>query len=396
MTLDQAIIANDALPQAERKSNVQLADEFGTSETSVRRHRRALKRNAAKVDTDDFFVDVPNEVITSRGRTVRLPDGSFEKVTYSPTAAAIVDMQSSSYDDIAAVFDNPDRVFHNTEPELASGTYVITVADLQVGKVDALGGTPELIKRVLHVYDLIENHLADNQYKQIIIADAGDMLEGFNNTTQQAQTNDISLTDQLRTAQRLVCEAVKRFSQYAPNVIYAAVSSNHCAVRTGTGSKNRSNAPGDDFGLLVQENIRQIIEDRPEYAHVKFVHPEVWEEACTVDCLDGSALGITHGHLAGKQEKVGEWFAHQAFGHRSGLERADVLLHGHFHNFRVGLTGNNKFVVGAPTMDNGSSWFSNTSGESSEPAVLTFCVEGHRAKDWKLWYADDNSDRRRG
>ena len=42
--LEEAIIANDALPERERKTNIDLAEEFNTSEATVRRRRRALKR----------------------------------------------------------------------------------------------------------------------------------------------------------------------------------------------------------------------------------------------------------------------------------------------------------------------------------------------------------------
>lgn len=84
--LDEAIIANDALPERERKTNIDLADEFNTSEATVRRHRRALKRKGRdELDRDAFF-DLPVGAITKRGKTVRLADGSYEKIEYRPGA----------------------------------------------------------------------------------------------------------------------------------------------------------------------------------------------------------------------------------------------------------------------------------------------------------------------
>ena len=82
--LDEAIIANDALPERERKTNIDLAEEFNTSEATVRRHRRALKRKGRDaLDRDEFF-DLPVGAITKRGKTVRLADGSYEKIEYRP------------------------------------------------------------------------------------------------------------------------------------------------------------------------------------------------------------------------------------------------------------------------------------------------------------------------
>ena len=380
MTLDQFIRENDSKPQADRLSNVAIAEKFNTSEASVRRHRKVLNSGPKK---DEFF-QVPLDAITSRGASIRTADGSWQKITYSPIRAELT--QVHSLEDVNQVFERHGAAPRVVEPVAHDNTFVISLSDFQVAKVDSLGGTPELIDRILSVYDQIESHLTRNTYPQIIISDTGDVLEGFGNTVQQAQLDDLSLTDQLRTAQKLIAEGVRRFSRYATDVVYVAVSSNHCAVRTGIGSKNRSNAPGDDFGLLVQENIRQILEDRPEYAHVRFVHPEPWEESCVVECLDGTVIGFTHGHLAGKAEKLGEWFGKQAFGHRSGLHEADALLAGHFHSFSVSLSGDNRFVIVSPTMDNGSSWYSNATGAMSDPAVLTFEAAKHRVSDWTLWY----------
>ena len=44
--LDEAILENDALPQHQRRTNQAIADEYGTLEAAVRRHRKALKRRS--------------------------------------------------------------------------------------------------------------------------------------------------------------------------------------------------------------------------------------------------------------------------------------------------------------------------------------------------------------
>ena len=395
----RAIVENDKLPQSDRLTNVQIAKACGTSEASVRRRRRALRRVAERQDTTDtgsvstdaFFADIPSEAITSRGKSVRLADGSWEKVTYSPTKAAVIEAQTASYEDIERILLAPRRTSgapYTKVPDYCDRTLVINVSDLQAGKVDELGGTPEMTRRVLDMYDQIEEFLETSpRYGQIVIADCGDSLEGFGNTTQQQQTNDLSLTDQFRAAQALMVEAVRRFSVYSDDVAYVAVSSNHCAVRTGTGANNRSNAPDDDWGLLMQDNIKMALEGRPEYEHVWFVKPQKWEEAVTVRAADGTVIGFTHGHLAKSQDKMGDWFAGQAFAHRSGLEDAAILVHGHYHNMRLSLTGDNRYVVGLPTADNGSSWFTNTSGQRSKPGMLTFEVANGKVEELKAWYA---------
>lgn len=384
--IDEAVVENERLGSALRKTNEELAASLRasgvhTSARTIRRRRAALRRSGALELKDAFFKDIPLSAITRRGKSIRTADGSWEKVTYNPVAVEAASVRRVSFEDLEKVFDTP---VEKVETTASKGTYVLCLADFQVGKVSQNGGTPELVKRVRAML-----HQAADEFpgcEELIIADVGDSTEGFWNVTAQAQTNDLSLTDQIRLVQRLYAEAIRLFAPKAKRVHYVAVPSNHCAVRTSQGAGNRANAPDDDFGLLVADNLEMVLEGRPGYEHVTFRAPEKWEEALTVETVDGSHVAFTHGHLAGKQQKVAQWFADLAFGHRSGLEKADVLVHGHFHNFSVGLTGDNRFVIGCPSADNGSDWFTNVSGKRTDPALLSFWVRERRAENWRLYY----------
>jgi len=130
--LEEAIIANDALPERERKTNIDLAEEFNTSEATVRRRRRALKRKGRDDLDRDAFFDLPLGSITKRGKTVRLADGSYEKIEYRPGALEMEEAKRLSYEDLEPVFQEPllPRVSANVEDD----TLVVCMADLQVGK----------------------------------------------------------------------------------------------------------------------------------------------------------------------------------------------------------------------------------------------------------------------
>ena len=386
--IDEAIISNDLLPQHQRRSNRAIAKELGVSESSIRRHRRSLNKRGENrpVDGDDVFFGLPTGSITKRGKTIRLPDGSYEKIEWRPGAVELEEAKKLAYGDIEHVFDSFGAIDLPADPKAA--TKIICLSDFQVGKVDELGGSEKTIKRVADMLNAVASRVAEaGGYEEIILADLGDSTEGFGNTVAQAQTNDLSITDQIRVILRLYAEAIKLFAPLCKRLWFVSVPSNHCAVRTGVGSKTRANAPDDDFGLLVSSSLQLVVEGREELGHVSFAAPQKWEEALTLESFDGTCVGFTHGHLAGSQSKVASWFSDMAFGHRSGLHEASVLVHGHFHNFGVSLTGDNRFVVSAPTADNGSSWFSNSSGVSSEPALLSFDVADKRAQNWELKYA---------
>ena len=248
------------------------------------------------------------------------------------------------------------------------------------------GGTEDTVRLVRRaIKDIADDILFRGPYNRIILADVGDSTEGFWNVASQAQTNDLSLTDQIRVVQRLYAEAVRTLAPLCSSLYYVAVPSNHCAVRVGPGKNSRANAPDDDFGIMISKNIEDIVEDRPGFEHVEFFRPEKWEEAVTVDAADGTRIGFTHGHLAGSQSKVPTWFRDLAFGRRSGLYDARILVHGHWHNFAVSQAGDARWIISCPSADRGSDWWTNVSGDSAKPAILTFEVRDGNASAWELY-----------
>ena len=384
--LDEAIIANDALPERERKTNQDLADEFNTSEASVRRHRRALKRKGRdELDRDAFF-DLPVGAITKRGKTVRLADGSYEKIEYRPGAVEMAEAKRLAWEDLEPVFREPLLAKPAPIVKDDEDTLVVCLADFQMGATGSGGGTEDTVRLVRRaIKDIADDIRFRDPYKRIILADVGDSTEGFWNVASQAQTNDLSLTDQIRTVQRLYAEALQLLAPLCASLYYVAVPSNHCAVRTGPGKNSRANAPDDDFGIMISHNIEDIIADRPGFEHVSFHRPEKWEEAVTVDAADGTRIGFTHGHLAGSQSKVPGWFRDLAFGRRSGLYDARILVHGHWHNFAVSQAGDARWIISCPSADRGSDWWTNISGDSTRPAILTFEAQDGNASAWELY-----------
>lgn len=380
--LDEAIIENDALPQHQRRTNQAIADEYGTSEAAVRRHRKALRRRSetSKGGVDEYF-GVPVEAITARGKTVRLADGSYEKITYKPGVVERGEVQAKRFEDLAPIFAEPI----SPAPEVKSqSTVVAVVSDLQIGKTDRGGGTEETVRRVRNSVARIADHVA-GRYRKVILVDCGDSVEGFSNTVSQAQTNDLPLTYQIRTVQALLADTLRTLVPAAPEITYVAVPSNHCQVRAGIGRSNRASFPGDDYGLLIADNLKQIVAGRVGYEHVQFKTPERRLESLTVRAADGTVMGVTHGHAAGTKSRVADWFRGQAFGCVAGMQDARVLLHGHWHSFSVQTVGDSRQIICAPTADPGSSWFQNASGDSSAPSVLTFELGGGTSSGWRLW-----------
>ena len=96
--IDRAILEEAQKPRRERMSNVALGRMFDVHETTIRRHKQALQkalRLPVEQDRDEFF-DIPVNAITQRRRTIRLEDGSYERVTYNPAVAVAEDVREAS------------------------------------------------------------------------------------------------------------------------------------------------------------------------------------------------------------------------------------------------------------------------------------------------------------
>lgn len=353
-------------------NNVENAKVLGVSEATIRRHKAHMGKQ-----TDAFFTTVPISAITSRRSTVRLPDGSYERVTYDPRITAM--LESRSYEDLERAIDSFTPTKPLSKEDATGDTFVVCPADLQVGKAKELrGGSEELIERVMTSLAKAQDRAREFKPAEIILADLGDIIEGFSNTGSQPQTNDLDLTTQVRTARRLMLEAIRLLAPLTPRLVYVTVPSNHCQVRA-PGSKDLASIPQNDWGCEIAQQLQDALEDRAEFRHVTFEQPEDYEEALTLHTQTGTALGMVHGHQARSPEKIADWWKGQSHGRRSGLHLADILLFGHYHSLRVQQSGDGRWLIGAPTSDNGSGWFANKTGESSTPGMLSFTT---RMGEW--------------
>ena len=253
---------------------------------------------------------------------------------------------------------------------------VVLWADLQYGKTDHRGGTPELVERLARIRVELEATLRVMKPEQILVADLGDPIEGFENTGSQSFTNDRSLPGQLDGAATelwLLLQLCERHCRGGVSVL--TVPSNHGAWRNGP---QRLGKPSDDFGLMITRQVEKLA-----YAagyKVAFHYPDPWSETVAVDFM-GHRIAATHGHQA-RGGSFGEWFGQQIAG-GTALAGAEVILSGHYHSLvqeQIGRLANGAptWHVQATTLDSGSSWWTNSGGQGDSDAGLTVLeVAGH-------------------
>jgi hypothetical protein len=255
---------------------------------------------------------------------------------------------------------------------------VILWSDLQVGKVDYKGNTETLLERVALMQERLIEQVKREKPEKIIFADLGDTVENFYNANspQQVYSNDLSIMEQVDLATTLAYQTLKRVAQYATDITYASVGSNHCQFRMNGKAVGK---PTDDWGVFIGRQIARLSQ---EAGHGWiFLEPQPHDESLAVDVFDDGfhILGIAHGHQARRPDMMATWWRGQAFG-KQPVADANILVHGHFHHLRItelGSTprGTSRFLVMAPTMDNGSNWFRSVSGEEAVPGLATLILE---------------------
>ena len=189
---------SDGMPKLDWSvSNVENARRFNVDESTIRRWKKKL----SQVNAVDGYFGVPEAIITSRGKSIKTPDGSWEKITYRPQDMAVY--EAFTFDDVEkaiAGFVAPTA----PTPIRGKHTAVLCLSDFQLGKVDENGGTPETLDRILRSVEAFCTSLHFNQPAHILMAELGDLIEGFDNTGTQRATNDQDLTTQIRTSRRLL------------------------------------------------------------------------------------------------------------------------------------------------------------------------------------------------
>lgn len=261
------------------------------------------------------------------------------------------------------------------------GSRVINLADYQTGKVDLLGGTPELLERNEIALAQVVREVKRTRPAQIVLVDPGDSTEGFESAPNANRTNDLHQTEQIRVWRRIFWRWVDVLSRLTEDLVVLGVPSNHCRVRQG---KNALGSALDDWGIEVIAQVADIAAANPEaYGHVTFHVPEEHREYLLFTLADGKVLGVVHGHQVNRPEQLAEYVKRNSKG---GIGQADIVVTGHFHHLRTQAFGKGQWLFVCPTMDSGSSWFDG-SGEESDPGVLSFTVDEEGWRDLHVAWA---------
>ena len=277
--------------------------------------------------------------------------------------------------DLPALFAAAKKPVKVAKPVPGEKALIVCWSDLQIGKVDHRGGVEALLARVEGVKAQLLAQVKKEKPSRIVVFDVGDLIENFSNAAnlQQLRTNDLSIMQQLDLAATIIWELLKDLAAIVPNVTYASVGSNHCQWRV---QKQVVGTPTDDWGVFIGRQLARLAAEKK--LPVRFFEPATHDESLTIDVF-GHRIGLVHGHQVNRPDSIPDFWRKSSFGN-SPLSSATILVSGHFHHLRVqelgsDSRGRSRFWVQAATLDNGSGWYMRSSGEDSQPGLVTFLVE---------------------
>ena len=390
------------------KSNVAWSEQVGVSEMSIRRHFKhatiklsePLPANAKwAVSGDEFDGDSPasespltvddvRKFIIAKGLN---PDEwdyqwKFSEWEQSSKAHGVRTLNAFKVwgkrvksEPLAFTLDElPDAIADFTwdsceKVERGGGSLVALATDFQLGKTDWNGGTDATVAQVLRSFERIRCMAEERQVDEIVIVDAGDIIENFYNTSSQRQTNDRSLPAQVMAALQLMLAGLQHLAYLGVKIRYVAVPSNHSRDRMGM------QAPAgdvhDDWGIVVAEIIRMVTD-------VEVIIPEKYHDSVAF-ITSNTGIGVVHGHQCGSPDKIGEWWKGQSHGEMP-VQHADILVTGHWHSLRTYQSGNKKWVIVGSASDRGSSWYTNNRGEQSVSGITCFITRDGMWNDLRI------------
>lgn len=358
-SLDGSFIRGDGYRKSETTDGKKEIDWRG-SEISLE-DGRAYVRNSGD-NPDDYDISV---------RSIAYGEGLWSnRISVTPKKSGASDLLTELSD-----IDLP-TLYHNVKLPRTRSTFGVTThsslvvvwADVQVGKTGSRGGTEDLIKRVKSKLSKLEDYANSQHCEDAFFLSVGDEVESFENTPQQAFTNDLSFPQQLDLELTFELDYIKMLAEVYDDVTVSGVSSNHCRWRSG---KNVLGKPSDDYGLYLKKQLEKALRLNSDFDHVSFSYPNDWDETHAVN-VRGTRIGLAHGHQVSNPNSVESWWQKQAFGSQP-IADADILITGHFHSFIQRYFGS-KLWIQAPTLDNGSDWYRNLQGSDSEPGLLVFRV----------------------
>lgn len=257
-------------------------------------------------------------------------------------------------------------------------TYVIVMSDWQIGKSEQGRGSADTVERWKDCLaqarkDIIRLRKSGVVIDNLAVISVGDLVEGCgDHYDMQTFLVDLDRRNQCRVVREMLTETLLTLVPMFNRTVVACVGGNHGENRR-KGKAFTTFADNDDVATV--EAVKEAFDLSEWKNFIEWHIPD--EELSQVVWLSGIPVGLVHGHQfrggVNVLKKSETWWRDQDFG-MEVVRDAQILVSGHFHfDVLVNVTHNRTWMQG-PTIDPGSKWYTDASGNSAIPGVLTFVV----------------------
>lgn len=280
--------------------------------------------------------------------------------------------------DVSAILtDLRKTTVFRTPKQSGDGAFVISINDTQFGKVEG-GGTPATLARINSAVNNASHRIEELRAQgrslgTLVIIGGGDIIEGCIIYGNQSFNLDLNRRGQINTAVSMILDVLDRLAPSFDKVVVLATRGNHGENRI---NGNRTTLDDND-DVLVFEMAKQATDRDPKLSHVEYII--AFDEAGVYADIAGWRLGTTHGDIYGKggvgasiDKKAQNWYKNMSMA-REGIGLSDVLITHHYHHDKMSDWGSCLWRQ-TPAIDGGSEWFRQTTGEFSEPGMLSFVM----------------------
>lgn len=279
------------------------------------------------------------------------------------------------------------------EPEAyssGSDTFVISFNDWQFGKKTRQGGTEDTIRIVTRAIENAKVRIAQltkmgYDFSELIIIFGGDLVEGCTIYPNMSFSLEMARRQQIEGCVTLGLNIIDELAPLFKYVQVLGVRGNHGENRI---DGNKTTLEDNDDTHVVA--MMKLATDRD--ASLQHIEYRIANDEAGVYTVAGKGwvLGTTHGDVYGKgvggatvERKVNTWYKNMAAG-RDPLGSVDVMVTHHYHHRQSADYGSWEWHQ-TPAQDGAmSEYFRQSTGNYSEPGVLSFVMGEERYVEEKI------------
>jgi hypothetical protein len=259
-------------------------------------------------------------------------------------------------------------------------SYLHCTADTQLGKDDPDWAWGRFSKGITDgISRLEELRSIKRRISTVYLPWVGDCIESVSGHYPNQQFSVfLSTTEQVRLFRRFLTAQVKAYAPLCKELYVPSVPGNHDEASRVNGKQATNNS--DSWAIDVASQVSDALAENPDvFGHVSFIVPKRDQLTISLD-ISGTPTGFAHGHQFGRDWR--KWWADQAHGCQD-VGNTTLLIAGHKHHYMAKTEGTKTFLQ-CPSQDNGSQYWTDKTGQSSAPGIVTLTVGGGTWDDFKI------------